>query len=147
MASVKRDRFGVRGSALLSMLRQSHHPTIVSLSDEEPDVVLIKTAYLILRTIRFEAMTVRYALSDASYDISHLRQGWQMFEGLPTLAPLHVTNKLLEATDGLLARKLVTEDGKAVYIAKTLLDVYGSTSGELACFLFESVKYSSDSVA
>ena len=140
MAMKYRDQvFGVQERALLTLLKNTT-PYVMERIAGEPDVLLVRTPFLVLQTWRSEAVLSKYPLrSEDEYAVKGTHRFWAELEGREGRR-LRLTNDLRETDPGLARRLVLAEDtGLEAWVSKAFLDVYGADASTLAAFQFESV--------
>ena len=97
-------------------------------TDEKSGLLFVATAYFLIRATASDAFLERYPVTAVDdYLGRHNRQHWERLMNAPVLAPLHVTNALIEA-DSTIARRFTCDDGKHIYIDTALLEIFGMDS-------------------
>lgn len=137
--STKPDFYGVIPERLARYCKDTSSVRVAWQTDEQSGLLLVETAFCLLRVVSTPAFLERYPVSDA-YRAGKAHEHFARLMAAPVLAPLHITNVLLEA-DSTTARRFVTDDDKHIYVDTTLLEIVGiDTASDGRDWTYEPVR-------
>ena len=137
--STRPDFYGVIPERLARYCKDTSSVRVAWQTDATSGLLLVETAFCLLRVVSTPAFLERYPVSDA-YRAGKAHEHFTRLMAAPVIGPLHITNVLLEA-DSTTARRFVTDDGKLVYVDTTLLEIVGiDTASDGRDWTYEPVR-------